>query len=67
MSKGLCISRREGQSVYLGDDIVVTVEALSGGSVGLRISAPADVRIHREADRVNAPVLKLAASKVKGR
>lgn len=66
MSKGLCISRRQNQSVYIGDDIVVTVETLDSGSVGLRISAPADMKIHRDADRVRSPVkLAFAASRIK--
>lgn len=66
MAKGLRITRREGQSVYIGNDIVVTVENSDNGNVGLRISAPSDVSIHRDPDRV--PVqLKIAASVKKGR
>ncbi|UVD31715.1 translational regulator [Escherichia phage Pondi] len=66
MAKGLRITRREGQSVYIGNDIVVTVENSENGNVGLRISAPSDVGIHRDPDRV--PVqLKIAASIKKGR
>ena len=66
MSKGLCISRRQGQSVYIGDNIVVTIEDLDSGNVGLRIAAPPDVRIHRDAERVNIrPKLAYAASRTK--
>lgn len=66
MSKGLCISRRQNQSVYIGDDIVVTVETLDSGNVGLRISAPPDMKIHRDAERVRTvPKLAFAASRVK--
>lgn len=66
MSKGLCITRRKSQSVYIGDDIVVTVETLDSGSVGLRIAAPADMKIHRDAERVNQrPTLAFAASRTK--
>ncbi len=66
MAKGLRITRREGQSVYIGNDIVVTVENSENGNVGLRISAPSDVSIHRDLSRV--PVeLKIAASIKKGR
>ncbi|QBQ76642.1 hypothetical protein PTXU04_00028 [Escherichia phage PTXU04] len=66
MAKGLRITRREGQSVYIGNDIVVTVENSENGNVGLRISAPPDVGIHRDLNRV--PVeLKIAASIKKGR
>lgn len=66
MAKGLRITRREGQSVYIGSDIVVTVESSDNGNVGLRISAPSDVGIHREFGRVPTE-LKIAASVKKGR
>lgn len=67
MSKGLCITRRLGQSVYIGNDITVTVETLESGAVGLRIAAPSSVPIHRDADRVegNRPKLAFAASRTK--
>lgn len=67
MAKGLCITRRTGQSVYIGDDIVVTVESTEAGQVGLRINAPANVAIHRDANRVQVPKLAIAASIKKGR
>jgi len=67
MGKGLCVTRRAGQSVYIGDDIIVTVESTEAGQVGLRINAPANVPIHRDANRVQAPRLAIAASVKKGR
>lgn len=68
MGKGLRITRRAGESVYIGDDIVVTVDSTEAGQVGLRITAPADVGIHRDACRVqkSARVPIAASIKTKG-
>lgn len=43
----LVLSRREGESLIIGDDIVITV-VRSGSSTRLGITAPLDVRIMRE-------------------
>ncbi len=70
MGKGLRITRRAGESVFIGDDITITVDSLDGGQVGLRITAPPEVGIHRDADRVQkSSVIPIAASikKPKGR
>lgn len=68
MGKGLRITRRAGESLYIGDDIVITVDSTESGQVGLRINAPADVAIHRDASRVQkSSRLAIAASiKTKG-
>ena len=44
----LVLTRRAGESITIGDDIVVTVVATSGGQVRLGISAPHHVRVLRE-------------------
>jgi carbon storage regulator len=44
----LTISRRVGERILIGDDIVVEVVEVSGGSVRLGISAPREQRIYRE-------------------
>ena len=44
----LILSRRLGESVTIGDDIVVTVVGVSGNQIRLGISAPKDVRVLRE-------------------
>lgn len=44
----LILSRRPGESLAIGDDIVVTVVAVNGNQVRLGISAPRDVRVLRE-------------------
>jgi carbon storage regulator len=44
---GLVITRRTGEAFTIGDDITVTVVSVSGGTVRVRIEAPADAVIHR--------------------
>jgi carbon storage regulator CsrA len=43
----LVISRREFESVQIGDDVVVEILAVEGSTVRLRITAPKSVRILR--------------------
>ena len=44
----LTISRRQGERILIGDDIVVEIVEVSGGSVRLGITAPKEQRIYRE-------------------
>jgi carbon storage regulator len=44
----LILSRRLGESVTIGDDIVVTVVGISGNQIRLGINAPKAVRVLRE-------------------
>jgi carbon storage regulator len=44
----LVLSRRTGESVIIGDDIVVTVLEVRGDVVRVGIDAPRSVRVHRE-------------------
>lgn len=44
----LIITRRPGEKVMLGDDIVVEVMDVSGSSVRIGIDAPRSVRVFRE-------------------
>ena len=44
----LILTRKEGESLRLGDDIVVTVVGVKGGAVRLGIDAPRDLAVHRE-------------------
>jgi carbon storage regulator len=43
----LILSRRVGESVCIGDGIMVTVLGISGGQIRLSFHAPKDVPIHR--------------------
>lgn len=44
----LVLTRRPGDSITIGDDILVTVLEVSGSNVRIGISAPRHVRILRE-------------------
>lgn len=44
----LILTRKEGESLRLGDDITITVVSVKGGSVRLGVTAPREVAIHRE-------------------
>lgn len=56
----LSLTRRMGQRIMIGDDIIVTVVSMDRGQVKLDIEAPADVEIHREEvrQRIEAGVPK---------
>lgn len=51
----LILTRREGETIAIGDDIMVTVMAVQGGQVRIGVEAPRDVAVHREEvwDRIN--------------
>jgi len=44
----LIVSRRQNESIIIGDDIVVTVLSTKGQQIRLGITAPDDVVIDRE-------------------
>jgi len=44
----LVLSRKLGERIVIGENIVVTVVGMSGDRIRLGISAPAGVPIHRE-------------------
>jgi carbon storage regulator len=44
----LVLTRRVGEAVRVGEDILVTIVSLSGKDIRIGISAPKDVAIHRE-------------------
>lgn len=44
----LILTRREHQSIKIGDDVEVTVVAIKGGGVRIGITAPSHVPVHRE-------------------
>lgn len=43
----LVLSRKEGQRVLIGDNVVITVNRVSGNRITLGIEAPKDVRVVR--------------------
>ena len=44
----LVLSRRVGESITIGDNVVVTVVAINGNQIRLGIAAPREVRVLRE-------------------
>ena len=47
MEGRLCLKRSEGQTIRIGDSIVIEVTRISGSSCSLKIRAPKDVVILR--------------------
>ena len=43
----LVLSRKKGEEINIGDDIVITVRRISGGRVVLGVDAPRSMRIVR--------------------
>jgi carbon storage regulator len=44
----LVLTRKNGEQVVIGRDIVVTVLSIQGGRVKLGFSGPAEIPIHRQ-------------------
>jgi carbon storage regulator len=44
----LVLTRRAGESVMIGDNVVITVLEARGDVIRLGIQAPRDVQVHRE-------------------
>jgi len=43
----LVLSRREGQSIVIGSDVVVTVVSIRGDQIRIGVEAPKSIAIHR--------------------
>lgn len=44
----LILTRRVGEALIIGDDVVVNVLGLKGNQVRIGVDAPKDVAVHRE-------------------
>ena len=44
----LVLSRRADESLYIGDEIKITVLDIRGGQVRIGITAPDTIKVHRE-------------------
>ena len=44
----LVFTRKENESLFIGDDIEVTVLAIEGNKIRIGINAPKNIDVHRE-------------------
>lgn len=44
----LILTRKEGESINIGNNITITVLGVSGKQVRIGTSAPKDIQVHRE-------------------
>ncbi len=44
----LILTRRVGETIVIGDDVIVTVLGIKGNQVRIGINAPKDLSVHRE-------------------
>jgi carbon storage regulator len=44
----LVLTRKLGEKILIGDDIVISIERISRGQVKVGVSAPAEVKVYRE-------------------
>ena len=44
----LVLSRKAEESMFIGDDIKITILDIRGGQVRIGITAPQEIKIHRE-------------------
>ena len=44
----LILTRRIGERLIIGDDVIVTVQGVKGNQTRIGVEAPRDVSVHRE-------------------
>ena len=42
------LTRQEGQSIRIGENVTVTIEAIKGSKVSVSVIAPVEVRVMRD-------------------
>jgi len=60
----LILTRREGESVLIGDDVTITVLRVKGNQVRLGVNAPKEVSVQREeiSERVRTHVTEATST-----
>lgn len=46
--KMLILTRRVGEKLIIGDDVIVTILSLKGNQIRVGIDAPREVKVHRQ-------------------
>tara|TARA_B100001245_G_scaffold96069_1_gene69745 strand:+ start:1516 stop:1707 length:192 start_codon:yes stop_codon:yes gene_type:complete len=44
----LILTRRTGEAVMIGDEVIVTILGIKGNQARIGITAPKDIAVHRE-------------------
>ena len=44
----LVLTRKPGEGIIVGDDILITIVELKGGGVRIGIDAPREIKVHRQ-------------------
>lgn len=58
----LILTRRTGETLNIGDDIIVTILQVKGNQVRIGINAPKDVPVHRDEIYQKVPREKAGAT-----
>lgn len=61
----LVLTRREGESLVIGDNVKLTVLAVKGGQIRVGIEAPKHIPVHREELLGEETVVALDKAQVK--
>lgn len=46
--KMLILTRRVGEKLIIGDDVIVTILSLKGNQIRIGIDAPREIKVHRQ-------------------
>ena len=57
----LVLSRKPGESIQIGPDVIVTVVQMGGGSVRLAFEAPREVPIRRSELMFHSPLAEIGS------